>query len=66
MIVNNQTSVSEVLLNCENNLKTLRKIYVEDLEDLNENDEQNQILNNLIKSNIDRIERALKQLNKIN
>jgi len=65
MIVNNQTSVSEVLLNCENNLKTLRKIYVEDLEDLNEDDEQNQILYNLIKSNIDRIERGIKQLNKI-
>ena len=65
MIVNNQTSVSEVLLNCENNLKTLRKIYVEDLEDLNEDDEQNQILINLIKSNIDRIERGIKQLNKI-
>jgi len=65
MIVNNQTSVSEVLLNCENNLKTLRKIYVEDLEDLNEDDEQNEILNNLIKSNIDRIERGIKQLNKI-
>jgi hypothetical protein len=65
MLVNNQTSVSEVLLNCENNLKNLRKLYVEDLEDLNGNDEQNEIINNLIKDNIDRIERALKQLKKI-
>jgi hypothetical protein len=65
MLVNNQTSVSEVLLDCENNLKNLRKLYVEDLEDLNGNDEQNEILNGIIKSNIDRIETAIKQLKKI-
>jgi hypothetical protein len=65
MLVNNQTSVSEVLLDCESNLKNLRKLYVEDLEDLNGNDEQNEILNDIIKSNIDRIETAIKQLKKI-
>jgi hypothetical protein len=65
MKIDNQTAVSEVLLNCENNLKKLRKLYVEDLDNSNEPDEMSQILNGFIKDNIDRIDTALKQIKKI-
>lgn len=65
MKVNEQTSVSEILLNCESNLLSLRRILIEDYDESPQLDEQNQIINNYIKSQMDRIDIALKQIKKI-
>ncbi len=65
MKVNNQTTVSEILLNCESNLLSLRRILREDYDESPQIDEQNQIINNYIKFQMDRIDTALKQIRKI-
>jgi len=65
MNIDNQTAVSEVLLDCENNLKKLRKLYIEDLDNSSGSDEMNTILNGFINQNIERIDNALKVLKKI-
>jgi SpoVK/Ycf46/Vps4 family AAA+-type ATPase len=65
MKVNNQTVVSEILFNCEANLLSLRRILREDYDDSPQLDEQSQIINDYIKTQMDRIDKALKQLKKL-
>jgi hypothetical protein len=65
MKVNSQTAVSEILLDCEHNLSSLRKILREDYDHSPQLDEQSQIINHYIKTQMDRIDTALKQLKKL-